>query len=93
MLKKINKWYSNFYFKSPWEEQENNIFNKKRKDDFFQGFNFDFDKNSNFNKKNILLISFATFVLWLLSGVYQVKEGEEGIVMRFGICKKINTGS
>ena len=92
MLKKINKSYFNSYFKSPWDDQEN-IFNKKRKNDFFQGFNFDFNKDSNFNfnNKNILLIVFAAIVLWFFSGIYQVKEGEEGIVMRFGAFVRKST--
>jgi membrane protease subunit HflK len=72
--------------KSPWDDFEDmckskkNIFNnyKKGQFDFFKNFKFDFNKNTIF----IIIIIF-TFS-WLISGIYEVKEGEEAAVIRFG---------
>lgn len=69
--------------KSPWddfeEEQEENIFTRKRKPQFnFDNFNF------NFNGKIISLILLALAALWLASGAYKVEEGEQAIIIRFG---------
>lgn len=69
--------------KSPWDdfeqEKEDNIFTKKRKDQF----NFD-DFNFNLNGKIIFLGLAVLFAIWMASGIYEVKEGEQAIVIRFG---------
>jgi membrane protease subunit HflK len=69
--------------KSPWDdfekEEDDNIFTKKRKDQFnFNDFNF------NFNGKVVALALAALFAIWMASGIYEVKEGEQAIVIRFG---------
>ncbi len=81
----INKLYMQIFKKSPWDdfegENEDNIFTKKRKDQFnLNDFNF------NFSGKTIFLILTALFLLWMSSGFFEVndKEGEKAIVMRFG---------
>lgn len=66
---------------SPWGDQsdEQNIFNKARKNPInFNNFNF------NFNYKIFYLVLSVLGLLWLSSGVYEVKEGEEAAVVRFG---------
>jgi membrane protease subunit HflK len=78
----INKIYGQIFKKSPWDdlEQEENIFTKKRKKDQFNFDNFQF----NFSFKMVLLVLVALFALWLSSGVYEIKEGQQAVVMRFG---------
>lgn len=74
MLKTIFK-------KSPWDdfEEEKNIFTKNRKNPFnFNNFQF------NLNSKALFLGLLALFFIWLSSGIYEVKEGEEAAVIRFG---------
>ncbi|MGI4775728.1 MAG: hypothetical protein ACRYE9_02180, partial [Janthinobacterium lividum] len=73
--------FSNIFNKSPWDNSEpvKNIFTKVRKNQFnFNGFQF------NFNNKIVIIISIGLALLWLASGIYEVKEGEESAVMRFG---------
>lgn len=68
--------------RSPWEDSENeekNIFTRPRKKQFDLN-NFQF----NFNGKIIIASLFALTALWFASGVYEVKEGEESAVVRFG---------
>jgi membrane protease subunit HflK len=75
--------------KSPWEEpedEEKNIFTRPRKNQFDLN-NFQF----NLNGKIIIAALLAFFVLWLASGIYEVKEGEESAVVRFG--RFVRTGS
>jgi len=74
-----------FFVKSPWDNSNNSgdIFSRKRTNgsDFFKNFqNFQFD----FNLKTILMILGGLFVLWCASGVYEIKEGEEAVIIRFG---------
>lgn len=69
--------------KSPWDddslEEDKNIFTKPKRDQFnFNNFRF------NFNNKAILMGLIALLCFWLASGVYEVKEGEEAAVVRFG---------
>lgn len=69
--------------KSPWDfddnDKNNNFFSKNKKGKInFNQFPFDL------NKKIISLLLFILFILWLCSGIYEVKEGEESIVIRFG---------
>lgn len=82
----INKFIKNIFKKSPWDDSdEDNIFTKKRKDQFnFNEFNF------NFNKNNVILVIAGLSLLWLSSGVYKVQEGEQGAVLRFGRFDRIS---
>ncbi|MES2214491.1 MAG: FtsH protease activity modulator HflK [Pseudomonadota bacterium] len=78
------------FIKSPWDNDSNereNIFAKQRKNgsQFFNNFKFEF------NPKTILLACVALVLLWLASGIYPVKEGEEAVVVRFG--KFVRTGT
>jgi len=85
-FKMINKIYGQIFKKSPWDdsEQEDNIFTKKRKDQFnFNDFNF------NFNAKTVILVLMAIVALWLGSGIYEVKEGQQAAVIRFGKYHRI----
>lgn len=75
MLPKILK------IKSPWsdgEEEQSDVFNKNRKN--FGGMNF----GGGFSVKFVLAIAAAFVLLWLGSGIYEVQEGEEAVVIRFG---------
>ncbi|HJD61186.1 MAG TPA: FtsH protease activity modulator HflK [Rickettsia endosymbiont of Degeeriella rufa] len=81
----LSKKYMPIFKKSPWKDFDNdkddNIFTRPRKNQFnFNKFQFQF----NFSTKTIILIALASFVLWLASGIYEVKEGEEAAVTRFG---------
>src|ERR1700677_3063896 len=71
-----------FLIKTPWDSQDDgdNIFTRKRKTnmDFFNNFKFDF------NFKAAIMIILGLFALWLASGIYEVKEGEEAAIVRFG---------
>lgn len=72
------------FFKSPWDDIENetNIFTKKKK---FQRNSSPFDNfKFDFNKGSIYLALIALCFLWLISGIYKVREGEEAVIMRFG---------
>ena len=78
MLKKI---YKQILLKSPWDnfEEEKNIFTKPRKQQLnFNNFQF------NFNSKMVIIALVAFVFLWFVSGIYEVKEGEEAAVIRFG---------
>jgi membrane protease subunit HflK len=81
----ISKIYMQIFKKSPWDDfegdKEDNIFTKKRKNQFNLN---DFNLNFNFDKKVILLILAALFLIWITSGIYKVDEGEQAIVIRFG---------
>lgn len=84
----INKLYMHIFKKSPWDDfeqdNEDNIFTKKRKDSFnFNDFNF------NFNGNIIFIALGVMFLVWMTSGVYKVEEGEQAIVMRFGKFNRI----
>lgn len=71
-----------FLLKSPWDNagDSENIFTRKRSSgsDFFNNFQF------NFNLKTAIMIAGGLLALWLASGIYEVKEGEEAVVVRFG---------
>lgn len=66
--------------KSPWEnmDEAKNIFLYNNKNKFLQKFNF------NFSAAIIPVIMLVLFVMWMLSGIYKVNEGEEAVVVRFG---------
>lgn len=78
----ISKIYGQIFKKSPWDdfEQEENVFTKKRKMDQFNFNNFQF----NFSFKKVMLALAVLFALWLSSGIYEVKEGQQAAVIRFG---------
>lgn len=83
--------FSQILKKSPWEdfEEEENIFTKKRKDSK-GNFNLNFNHfNFQDNKYLIYLVIAIIFVLWLASGLYMVKEGEQAVVTRFGAYNRI----
>jgi membrane protease subunit HflK len=71
----------NLFLKSPWEQngsdKGNDVFNRHRQKFKFQQF-------PNFSPKLIAFGLLAALALWLASGIYEVKEGEEAVVMRFG---------
>ncbi|MFK8039906.1 MAG: FtsH protease activity modulator HflK [Rickettsiaceae bacterium] len=71
---------SAIFANSPWNNpNQDNIFKKPRKPQFNYG-----DFNIKFNGKIFLLILIVIAGLWLTSGIYEVKEGEESVVIRFG---------
>lgn len=81
----LNKKYSSILKKSPWKDfdsnKDDNIFTRPRKNQFnFDKFQFQF----NFSSKTIILAIVALLALWLASGIYEIKEGEEAAVIRFG---------
>ncbi|AFE52571.1 HFLK protein (hflK) [Rickettsia prowazekii str. GvV257] len=81
----LSKKYISILKKSPWKdfdsEKEDNIFTRPRKNQFtFDKLQFPF----NFNTKTIILAVGAMVILWLASGIYEIKEGEEAAVIRFG---------
>lgn len=81
MTNKIHQLYNQIFKKSPWDdfESKENIFTKKRKDNFnFDNFQF------NFSNKGLFLAIIGIVFLWLLNGFYKVEEGEEAAVIRFG---------
>lgn len=86
-----SKFFENIFAKSPWGDDggnddfqpEENIFTrprKKQKKNPLDDFNF----NMDFSPKLIYLILAALATVWLISGIYEVREGEEAVVMRFG---------
>lgn len=85
------KFFENIFAKSPWGDDsggddfkpEENIFTRPRKNQKKNPFD-DFNLNFDFTPKIIYLILAALGVVWLLSGIYEVREGEEAVVMRFG---------
>lgn len=82
----IRKLYATILNKSPWDnyEEEDNIFTKKRKDQFnLNDFQF------NFNGKTIILALIGLVILWLASGFYKIEEGQQAIVMRFGKYNRV----
>lgn len=87
-IKTFNKIYMQILKKSPWGDAEDNspkdkdnIFTRPRKNQFnFNNLQF----KLNFNKKTLSLIIAILLGLWFSSGIYEVKEGEEGAVIRFG---------
>lgn len=71
--------------RSPWGDSEEdkdesqNLFTRKRRQSFdFNNFNF------NLNGKIIFLLLSGIFAFWVGSGIYEVSEGEQAAVMRFG---------
>lgn len=77
----FKKNYIQIFRKSPWDNSEDNVFTRPRKPQFdFKKIQFNF----NFNGKVVVLAILALCALWLASGVYEVKEGEEAAVIRFG---------
>jgi membrane protease subunit HflK len=71
------------FFKSPWERDddssEKDIFSRRR-----SNFNFDKFPDFNFNAKIAFYVVLALVVLWLSTGLYEVNEGEQAVIVRFG---------
>ena len=66
--------------KSPWDDTEksgNNSHSFRPKANFTP-------PTINFDGKTIMLAIIAVIILWLSSGIYKVREGEEALVLRFG---------
>ena len=89
-----SKFFENIFAKSPWGDgggndnndgfqPEENIFTRPRKKQGKNPFD-DFNFNLDFSPKLIYLVLAAIATAWLLSGIYEVREGEEAVVMRFG---------
>jgi len=68
-----------FAFRSPWDNG-NDYDNSSN---FFKNLKTQQLPNFNFGNKIFFIILIFIF-LWLLSGIYEVKEGEEAVVLRFG---------
>jgi membrane protease subunit HflK len=87
-LKKIYFLTKALFFKSPWDQNDDkgeDIFSRKRN-------NFDFNNFPKFEFNFRLLYVFGLFViLWLLSGIYQVNDGEEAMIVRFGKFARIGS--
>lgn len=80
----ISKIYSQIFQKSPWDDsEEENIFTKSRKKNQLNLDSFQFNFNK-FSKRTVTLALLGLGVFWLASGIYEVKEGEEAAVIRFG---------
>ncbi len=84
---------------SPWESQNEGAFNASKKshkqnnaDDLFNIFSKNFNKLNNqftgqpnlHDKKFLMKILLGIVLVWLASGIYQIQEGEEAVVLRFG---------
>lgn len=82
--------FKNIFKKSPWDDSEkndndfSNLFTKKRRPQFDLN-----DFNLNFNPKIFIFAFVVLVLLWLSSGIYEVKEGEQAAVMRFGKFERI----
>lgn len=93
-----SKFFDNIFAKSPWGDgndnddfkPEENIFTRPRKKQNKNPFD-DFNFNLDFPPKLIYLILGALVTVWLLSGIYEVREGEQAVIMRFG--KFVRKGS
>lgn len=84
----INKIYSRILKKSPWDdfEPEENIFTKKRKEQFkLNDFRFNLSPKIIFAALGLLVF------LWIISGFYKIEEGEQAIITRFGKFNRIGT--
>ena len=76
-----NKLNGQIFKKSPWDdfEEEKNIYNRPLRSQFkWNKFPFEF------NSKLIPIFVLILFGFWLASGVYEIKEGEEAAITRFG---------
>ncbi len=80
------------FFKSPWDDigsaDEKNIFTKRQKG-FNNGFNF--DQFPKLTPNIIGYIVLGLIGLWLATGFYEVQEGQQAVITRFG--KFVRTAS
>jgi modulator of FtsH protease HflK len=90
MNRVIRWWVSS---KSPWDDDDSakqkpandeNIFLRSRANKSKNLFPKDFNFNFKITPNIISLILAGLAFIWVASGVYEVKEGEEAIVIRFG---------
>lgn len=80
-------------YKSPWGKSGDG-FGKKRIDDFISKSPKDFGKMLDpklFNSNFIIGALSIILVIWLLSGFYMVREGEQAAITRFGAFNRIAT--
>ena len=74
---------------SPWDDLgKDNIYTRKK-----NKVNFDYFKNFNLDKNNyklIILILILLTLIWAASGIHIIKEGEQGLVLRFGAFSRIS---
>ena len=85
----FDKLYMQILKKSPWgdfddeeDKRVNNIFTKPRRG---SPFNFqDLYGKFGFNNNLVILILVLLVGAWFATGIYEVKEGEEAAVTRFG---------
>ncbi len=88
----LSKIYGQILKKSPWgdfeqDEAQDNIFTKKRKKD---QFNFDdFKFKFNFDLNIVWIVLAVLFVIWLSSGIYEIREGQRSVVIRLGKFNRI----
>jgi modulator of FtsH protease HflK len=78
-----------FLKKSPWDDTgSDNIFLKKKSD-----FRSRFPKDIQFDPtpRNIVMMVMGLVLLWFVSGVYKVQEGEEAVIIRFGRFVRVAT--
>lgn len=74
---------------SPWDDEDIRKTKPVNKNDLFnehkQNFNNFLNRNLNGDFNNIIkIIISVVVVMWLLSGVYIIQEGESALVLRFG---------
>ncbi len=81
----------NLLYKSPWDDEENSFFTKKRNIFPKEFRNFNFNNFFNFKKTNLVLFIIIALLLWLASGLYSVKEGSRAVITRFGKFTKVAT--
>jgi membrane protease subunit HflK len=74
--------------RSPWDDEIENIFTKKRNKFNLSGFN-NFNFSNFYSGKIFLFILITIFFLWLSSGIYKLKEGEQAVILRFGSFNRI----
>jgi modulator of FtsH protease HflK len=73
--------------RSPWENdpRKNNNYELGKLPDIFNEIkNMFFGGNPPQRNNIVMLLTGAVFVLWLMTGFYNVQEGEQAIVIRFG---------
>jgi membrane protease subunit HflK len=86
----ISKLYGQILKKSPWgdseqDEQKDNIFIKQRKKDQFKLDDLPF----NFNLKTLWILLAVLGMIWLSSGIYEIREGQKAVVIRLGKYNRI----
>ena len=87
-MSRTSKSLNSTFSRSPWDDLDgkkdvgNDFFAKNYKKLNKKIGNFDFNVNNS--NKILLIIGIVMLVLWVASGFYSVKEGEEAVVLRLG---------